>query len=128
VETLEGDIAAAKGPVVLVAHSLGCLAVARCARSPAIHGALLVTPPDVERPDFPPIVEGFAPIPREPLSFPSVVVASQNDPFTAFERARELAAAWGSRLVDAGAAGHINSDSGFGPWPLGEQLLAELRR
>ena len=128
VDTLERDIAAARGAVVLVAHSLGCLAVVHCARSPAIHGALLVAPPDVERPEFPPIVEGFAPIPREPLPFPSIVVASQNDAFTTFERAKELASAWGSRLVDAGAAGHINSDAGFGPWPLGEQLLAELRR
>ena len=127
VETLERDIAAAGGPVVLVAHSLGCLAVAHCAPTPAIHGALLVVPPDVERSDFPPIVEGFAPIPRTPLSFPSVVVASRNDAFTTFERSCELAAAWGSRFVDVGAHSHINADAGFGPWPLGERLLDELR-
>jgi predicted alpha/beta hydrolase family esterase len=129
VETLERDIRAAGEPVVLAAHSLGCLAIAHCARGRVlpIRGALLVAPPDVERPDFPPVLEGFAPIPREPLPFASIVVASRDDPFGAFERTGELAAAWGSRLVDVGARGHINTEAGFGPWPLGEQLLAELR-
>jgi uncharacterized protein len=129
VETLERDIRGAGGPVVLVAHSLGCLAIAHCAcgRTLPIHGALLVAPPDVERPDFPPVQEGFAPIPREPLPFASIVVASRDDPFVAFERSRELAAVWGSRLVDAGARRHLNTEAGLGPWPLGEQLLAELR-
>jgi predicted alpha/beta hydrolase family esterase len=129
VETLEREIRAAGGPVVLVAHSLGCLAIAHCAGAHAlpVHGALLVTPPDVERPDFPPVIEGFAPIPRASLPFPSILVASHNDRFTDIARAAELARAWGSRLVDAGASGHLNGDSGFGPWPLGESLLAELR-
>jgi uncharacterized protein len=129
VEALDREIREAGAPVVLVAHSLGCLAVAHCARGRTlpVRAALLVAPPDVERPDFPPVVEGFAPIPREPLQFTSIVVASRDDPFIAFERTRELAAAWGSRLVDAGVGRHLNTEAGFGPWPLGEQLLAELR-
>jgi len=129
VETLEREIRGAGGPVVLVAHSLGCIAVAHCARARAssIQAALLVAPPDVEHPDFPPVIEGFAPIPRERLPFSSVVVASRDDPYGDFERSRGLAEAWGSRFVDAGASGHINADAGFGPWPLGETLLAELR-
>ena len=129
VETLEREIRKAGAPVVLVAHSLGCLAVAYCARDRTlpVHGALLVVPPDVERPDFPPVIEGFAPIPREPLPFPSIFVASRNDSFSDFARATALARAWGSRLVDAGDSGHLNRDAGFGPWPLGESLLAELR-
>lgn len=129
VETLAREIRAAGRPVVLVAHSLGCIAIAHCARGGAlpVHGALLVAPPDVERPDFPPVIEGFTPVPRERLPFPSIVVASRNDPFSRFDRAHTLAAAWGSRLVDAGESGHVNADAGLGPWPLGEQLLAELR-
>jgi uncharacterized protein len=129
VDVLEREIRAAEGPVVLAAHSLGCIAVAHCARGGAlpIHAALLVAPPDVEHPDFPPVIEGFTPIPRERLAFPSVVVASRNDPYGDFERSRGLAEAWGSSFVDAGASGHINTDAGFGPWPLGETLLAELR-
>jgi uncharacterized protein len=129
VETLAAAIRAAGPPVVLVAHSLGCVAIAHCVRGTTlpIHGALLVAPPDVDRPDFPPVMEGFAPIPRERLPFPSIVVASRNDPFSDFARAEALAAAWGSRLVDAGETGHLNADAGFGPWPLGERLLATLR-
>jgi uncharacterized protein len=129
-ETLTREIRATGQPAVVVAHSLGCIALAHCASGGALplKGALLVVPPDVEDPDFPPVIEGFAPVPRARLPFPSVVVASRNDPYAAFERSRSLAEAWGSRFVDAGASGHINADAGFGPWPLGETLLAELMR
>ena len=130
VETLAREIRRAGRPPVVVAHSLGCLAVVHCASAgaPPLQGALLVAPPDVEDPDFPSLIEGFAPIPHARLAFQSIVVASRNDPFTDFERARSLADAWGSRFVDAGNSGHINTDAGFGPWPLGESLLAELLR
>jgi len=129
VETLTRAVRAVGRPVLLVAHSLGCLAIAHAVRAGAlpIHAALLVAPPDVEHPEFPPVSEGFAPIPRGPLPFPSIVVASRNDQFADFERTRVLAAAWGSRLVDAGTSGHLNTDAGFGPWTAGEALLAELR-
>ena len=128
VETLAAAIRAGDRPVVLVAHSLGCLAVAHLhdAGLP-VRGALLVAPPDVERPDYPAVSEGFTPIPRDRLPFASILVASRTDPFIAFDRSRELASAWGSRLVDAGDRGHVNADAGLGPWALGEQLLAELR-
>jgi hypothetical protein len=129
VGTLTREIRAAGRPVVLVAHSLGCIAIAHATRAGAlpIQGALLVAPPDVEHPEFPPGSEGFTPVPRELLPFPSIVVASRNDQFSDFERTRALAAAWGGRLVDAGKSGHVNADAGLGPWPLGERLLAELR-
>jgi predicted alpha/beta hydrolase family esterase len=128
VETLDRAIAAAPGPPVLVAHSLGCHAVAHWARAATrpVHGALLVVPPDVEHPEFPPVIEGFAPIPRARLPFPTIVVASRNDQFGDFEVSRGLAEAWGSRFVDAGRSGHLNTDAGFGPWSMGETLLAEL--
>src|SRR5262249_12734040 len=118
VETLAAGIRAAGAPVVLVAHSLGCLAIAYCARDAAlpIHGALLGAPPAAEGPDFPSVIEGFAPTPRERLPFASIVVASRNDPFSEFARNEALAAAWGSRLVDAGEQGHLNADAGLGPW------------
>ena len=41
---------------------------------------------------------------------------------------RSFAAAWGTEFIDIGAAGHINTASGFGPWPFGEVLLERLRR
>jgi predicted alpha/beta hydrolase family esterase len=60
------------------------------------------------------------------LPFPSIVVASNNDPFLTTTRAREMARLWGSRFVDAGPAGHINGDSGVGDWPEGKRLLRLL--
>lgn len=124
---IEAAIRDAAAPIVIAAHSLGCHAVTQCAaRRSAIAGALLVAPPDIERADFPPVAEGFTPISTQRLSFPSIVVASRDDPYTTIERAREFAERWGSRFVDAGACGHINADAGFGPWPEGERLLEEL--
>lgn len=123
-------VGAASCPALLVAHSLGCLAVARLpvALRARIAGAMLVAPADIERPDAPEALRGFAPIPAQPLPFQSVVVASDNDPYCELERARAFAACWGSRLVVVPGAGHINDEAGFGPWPQGLKLLAALRR
>jgi predicted alpha/beta hydrolase family esterase len=54
-------------------------------------------------------------------------VASRTDPYLTFERATELAKAWGSSLVEAGDAGHLNTDAGYGPWPDGEGILSDLQ-
>jgi predicted alpha/beta hydrolase family esterase len=128
VAALDAALAACAAPPVLVAHSLGCLAVAHHAVRHArpVHGALLVAPPDVDDPSFPPVIQGFRPIPRAKLPFPSIVVASSDDWYMPVDGARALAAAWGSRFVVLENAGHINADAGFGPWPEGERLLAEL--
>ena len=69
---------------------------------------------------------GWLPIPRTRLPFPSIVAASTNDPLARFERVAALADAWGSRLVDIGAAGHLNPAAGYGDWPLAIELLAGL--
>jgi predicted alpha/beta hydrolase family esterase len=119
-------------PVVLVAHSLGCLTVAwwaeyeRPGPDRAIIGALLVAPPDVDRPGLDPRLARFSSCPRQPLPFRSTLVASRNDPFCPSRTAITLARDWGSRFADAGEAGHINADSGHGSWPEGERLLAQL--
>lgn len=117
-------------PVVLVAHLLGVMAVAHAApRLPAgaVRAAFLVAPADTERPDVPTAVSRtFGPVPREPLPFPSMLVASRNDPYCSFDRADDMAAAWGSALVDAGESGHINAASGHGPWPEGLTRFATL--
>jgi predicted alpha/beta hydrolase family esterase len=115
-------------PVVLVAHSLGVVTVAHAAPllpPGLVRGAFLVAPADVDEAGLIPSVEhAFAPIPLDPLPFPSLVVASRSDPNFTYERAEDLAFAWGSALVDAGDAGHINTDSGFGPWPEGLMRFA----
>ncbi len=116
-------VGACTRPVVLVAHSLGVLTVVQAAAvlgGTAVRGAFLVALPDAEQPDFLPEIERtFAPISCDPLPFPSVLVASRTDPVCTWERAEHFARAWGSTVVDAGDAGHLNSESGHGPWPEG---------
>ncbi len=128
VGALDAAVLQAQPPVVLVAHSLGCLVVAHWAAQHhrPIHGALLVAVPDAEDPDFAVDAGGFAPIPLAPLPFRSIVVASENDPYAEPERVEYFARQWGSLCVSVGAGGHINTAAGFGPWPFGEELLAEL--
>jgi predicted alpha/beta hydrolase family esterase len=121
-------------PVILVAHSLGCLAVAWWAEyeqpkygNPVV-GALLVAPPDVDRPGTDSRLARFGACPRQPLPFPSFLAASQDDRFCSLRTARMLARDWGSRFAFAGAVGHINADSGLGDWPFGKTLLSQLLR
>lgn len=118
------------GPAVLVAHSLGCLHTAAWAahslNTAHVKAALLVAPGDAEREDMRPVLPSWSPIPMQRLPFPSVLVGSRNDPYCSFERAQAFAAAWGSRFVDLGDAGHINAESGLGDWPAGHAVLAEL--
>ncbi|MBK3403379.1 serine hydrolase family protein [Methylorubrum populi] len=121
-------VEAATRPVILIAHSLGVVAAVEAApRFPegVVRGALLVAFPDIEAgADLPESVRAFAPVPRDPLPFPSLLVASRTDPHCRYERAEDYAYAWGSALVDAGEAGHINVASGHGPWPEGLMRLA----
>ena len=128
VSRLVETVAACRRPVVLVAHSLGVVTVAHAAPllPPGVtHGAFLVAPADVDDPDLIPEIErSFAPIPQDPLPFPSLLVASRSDPYCAYARAEDLAYAWGSALLDAGEAGHINTESGYGPWPEGLMRFA----
>lgn len=132
VTKLDQAISAARAPVVLAAHSLGCLAVAWWAELSGqpygwpVAGALLVAPPDVDRPGAAHEIQAFAPTPMKPLPFPSLLVASADDPWIDIDRAHSLAAAWGSHFVDAGPQGHLNAASGLGWWPEGQELLARV--
>lgn len=132
VNKLNLAIRGAGQPVVLAAHSLGCLAVAWWATlekpsygSPVM-GALLVAPPEVDVAPLDPRIEQFGPAPKGPLPFPSIVVASHDDPYIQFHRVRRLAQFWGSRVADAGAVGHINAESDLGAWTFGQFLLDKL--
>jgi hypothetical protein len=135
VARLEDCLAQIEGPVILAAHSAGCMIVVHWAqrhRRP-IQGALLATPPDFELPlpEGYPAQEvlqqnGWLPTPRARLSFPSIVAASGNDPLGRLERVEALAEAWGSRLVNLGNVGHLNPAAGYGRWPQAEQFIREL--
>jgi hypothetical protein len=112
-------------PVVIAAHSLGCIATTHLPPEAVerIHGALLVAPADPERRG---ILADFAPAPYQPLPYRSIIVASSNDPFCPVRTAGAYSRAWGSEFVRLQKAGHINIDSGFGAWPLGLALLQSL--
>lgn len=133
VAALEQAIAVDESPVILIAHSLGCITVAHWAAqaSPAllrrVRGALLVAPADVERPACAPALRNFAPIPQDLLPFPSQVVTSDNDPAVSAPRAMHLARAWGAEAGILGGAGHINVKSGHRRWEQGFAYLYRLQ-
>lgn len=125
VAALEQLVLSRPEPVVLAAHSLGCITAAHMGpeASARVRGALLVAPADPERRAQ---LADFAPVPYAPLPYRSVLVASSNDPYCPIRRAGAYARAWGSEFVRLQNAGHINVESGFGDWPLGLALLQSL--
>ncbi|MDA8126267.1 MAG: alpha/beta hydrolase [Deltaproteobacteria bacterium] len=133
VRTLDAAITRQADKAVLIAHSLGCCTAVRWVeRFPAhrdrVLALFLVAPPDIATSQaIPASAQGFALEDPQALPFPSLLVGSENDPYMDLEKARALATALESRFVNAGPAGHINVDSGHGPWPKGESWLRELR-
>lgn len=130
---LEDVLAGCRTPAWLVAHSLGCHLVNAWAghsrHTARVAGALLVAPPDTERSDMPPQIQGrWRPIERRPLPFPARVVYSDDDPYCSPQRAREMARSWGCPAESIGARGHINGSSGLGEWPEGRAWLQQLQR
>jgi predicted alpha/beta hydrolase family esterase len=119
---------------VVAAHSFGCLALARylgqhkpdLTQAGGIHSALLVAPADPVKFE----VEDL--LPRTGLGIPATVIASENDPWMPLNRAQLWARHWSARFQNLGEVGHINTESGFGPWPLArfkvDQLIRDLQR
>ncbi len=129
-EALEREIMMATRPVVLVGHSLGVLNIVAANDKLAdtkVKAAFLVSAPDVdENKSVSKAAAAFQGLPRDPLKFPSMLVASSNDPYCTIERAAEFASCWGSDFHIAGDAGHINIESGHGPWPEGLLMFTRL--
>lgn len=125
VGTLARTILADARPVVVVAHSLGCITTVHLPAPAAaqIQGALLVAPADPERRG---VLADFSPVPYQPLPYRSVLVASSHDPYCPIRLAGAYARAWGSEFVRVPNAGHLNAESGHGEWPLGLALLQSL--
>ncbi|MBO6719552.1 MAG: serine hydrolase family protein [Rhizobiaceae bacterium] len=105
-------------PVVLVAHGEAVPVIVRAAGkfTARIAGAFMVAPSTTNS----------APLPHDPLPFPSLLVASRDDPNCDFSTAEELGAGWGSLFIDAGNAGGLNVASGHGPWPEGSMTFARF--
>lgn len=127
---LEDVVLSVESPVVLVAHSLGCQLVAAWAdhsrNTGRVRAALLVAPADVESQELRQVLNSWSAPVLQRLPFVSTVVASANDPYCSVERARHFANHWGAQLVEAGALGHLNAESGLGDWPQGQALLHAL--
>lgn len=117
-------------PTILVAHSLAVSLVLHWAEKYSnknIIGAFLVAPADVDSPQHTPeCIRNFSPMPIYKLPFPSIVVASENDPYASFERKKYFAENWGSDFVNVGQQGHINSDSDLKFWEEGQLILRQF--
>ena len=126
----EAVLAAPPGPIMLAAHSLGCLLTAAWAQhsrnTHRVVGALLVAPGDAEREELRAPLKSWSPIVLQRLPFASTLLGSQDDPYCSFARAQQFASAWGAKFVDCGNKGHINAESGLGDWPQGRALLQQL--
>jgi len=129
---LETALVSISGEIVLVAHSLGCLVPVWWAAtgSPSLNGVravMLVAPPDLaSAPGCLPALASFTPVPRRELPWPSLLVASETDPYATIGAAASMANDWGSAFINAGRVGHINVDSGVVDWPEGERYLADF--
>jgi uncharacterized protein len=120
-------VSQAERPVILVAHSLGAVTVADIAGElgDRVKGGFLVAPPSIRSiREIDSIDPRFTEAPLAALPFPSVLVASRDDPYATYEESEDFARAWKSEIADAGNAGHINAASGHGPWPEGLMKLA----
>lgn len=128
VQRLQEVVETIDEPIQLVGHSMGCITIAFWAMihdSSKIDSAVLVAPADSESSYLPKEIVGFSPIPARSLPFHTTVVGSHNDPYMSLDRALHFANRWGADFVDAGHAGHINIEAGYGEW---QELLPLLKR
>lgn len=128
-DAVHDTLARIDGPVVLAAHSFGCLATAhalthakRVSLMSRVKGVLFVAPASPAKFRF---AGGFS---ARRLDTLSLVVGSETDPWMPLDEARTLAQRWNSAFVNLGDAGHINTAAGFGPWPLARHFVETLAR
>lgn len=130
IKNLHLAVEKAERPIVLVGHSLGATTIVHAASSftdTKVRGALLVSVPDVDNnKNVPKATAPFKNPPRDPLLFPSLLISTTDDPYCTQERAAEMASCWGSEFHSAGEGGHLNVESGHGPWPEGMMMLVRL--
>lgn len=112
-------------PVILVAHSLGSILSVRYLESFSanVAGAFLVAPTDAEADHIPEVAKRFAPIPRARLATPTLVVATESDPYLPLAKCRELCRGWEASLNILESGGHLGRDAALGQWDAGHELL-----
>ncbi len=134
---IEKHIDARPGRVILVAHSFGCLVSALVAsrRPEKIAGLILVAPASPQRfsltgpigVDFKTEIDISDCLPNRRLETLGLLVASTNDPWMEFAQAEQISLQWGLALYNAGNAGHINSEAGYGEWPVLKQWVTTIQ-
>ncbi|MEY4765638.1 MAG: hypothetical protein RI907_2311 [Pseudomonadota bacterium] len=124
---------------VAVAHSFGCLALAHhlglthaklaqgSPNSPpgaagGIRAAFMVAPASPDKFGIRHL------LPDEPLGLNATLVSSDTDPWMSAQEAAAWARTWGVPCANAGDVGHINVESGHGPWPLARHQVDEMIR
>lgn len=124
---LERQLAALEGERVVICHSLSCLLWLRSAAErpadapPRAERLLLVAPPAAEQ--LPEegaqfrIEQPDGPAARRSVATRIRLACGDADPYDPQGRARAWGAALGADLDVLAGAGHINPDSGYGPWP-----------
>jgi len=115
--------------VVLVAHSLGCWAAAHWLdhARPGTVAAFLVAPPNPQGRAFPrEAASTFLGLSARPLLCPSLVVASDDDPYCDPTTSAAFAREWQVQWHLIASHGHINSVSDVGDWQPGLELLRRL--
>ncbi len=138
------QIAAVGKPVLIVAHSFGCLVAATVAaeKPGSIAGIVFVAPADARRfaasgglrntrfDGTSGQITSVADILPEtlPYSVKSAMIGSENDPWLSFSNVLAIKQRWRSHFVDLGEVGHINGESGFGAWPALLRELHSLRK
>jgi hypothetical protein len=125
---LEQTIRRTPSPVVILAHSIGCMATIFAIQAAPVAAVVLVAPADAERANAPGALHTFIPIPMEPLHAPALLVASNSDAYCSLDRARAFAGAWKADLEIVTGGGHMNADAGFGPWPDGWLMVGTWLR
>jgi uncharacterized protein len=128
VSAMEQTIRHTPSPVVILAHSIGCMATIFAIAEVPVAAVVLVAPADAERSDAPGALHTFTPIPMKPLATPALVIASDSDAYCTLDRAEAFAQAWKADLEIVTGGGHINADAGFGPWPDGWWMVGEWLR
>lgn len=119
---IDAELMFERRSAILIAHSFGALAAAQYAieESARIAGVLLVAPADPAK------FSRSATLTMSHIPAPSVLVASQNDPWMEIHVAERWARIWGAKFISEGAAGHINAESGHGRWQGGLSHLSQL--
>lgn len=127
-DTIDAAVRRCARPPLVVAHSLGCLALARWAErsGQTVRALMLVAVPDPAGPNFPAQAQGFKPLARSLGERRTVLVSSNDDPYSTPAYSEERARQWKAEHLSVGTKGHINADSGLGEWPWGWALAQGL--